>query len=504
MTNFPKASVIVLAWNGADDLPPCLESVLSQDYPNFEVIVVDNGSQDDSVAVVRQEFPQVQVLENGRNLGFSGGNNVGLRAATGEILVLLNQDTVVHDGWLSALVVCLSQPGVGMAGCKIFYPDGTLQHAGGFLDGPRGQTEHYGRHERDEGQWDAPQKVDFVTAAAVGITRSALAKVGFLDEGFSPAYYEDLDWCYRVRASGFAVRYCPQAQVIHAESKSTAAQAIARQAMLDAGRLRFVLKHQPLAWLKETFLPAEQAWLESVGHNQVLMNVRQVYLHQLLNLPEIFAFRQELGLDAEAPDALWADLVSLLLTLRQTCTLALETPQSLREPDSKWLEARNFELSLPDTKPYAAKHWAELESSWQVEEQPFESSAPVVGPAIAGFRSAWNNVATRWYVLPLLKQQNLHNWAVMHLLKALEQDSQLLTKHVNLRLHEVQATFKDINQRMEEGDLRLQHTDLRLQHALGEVKRNVNQNLNEIDSLALKVLELERRLALLQQEQKRA
>ena len=97
-----KASVIVLSWNGMDYLEDCLKAVLSQDYAGFEVIVVDNGSTDGSADLVAERFPQVQLIRNERNLGFAAGNNVGLQAATGDVLILLNQDTVVQPGWLAA------------------------------------------------------------------------------------------------------------------------------------------------------------------------------------------------------------------------------------------------------------------------------------------------------------------------------------------------------------------------------------------------------------------
>src|SRR5688572_30625035 len=129
-----RTSVVIPAWNGERHLEACLQALLAQGDAPDEVIVVDNASVDGSATVVREQFPSVRLICNETNLGFSGGCNVGIAAAQGEIVVLLNQDAVVEAGWLQALMEAMhSEPAVGIAGGKAFYPDGRLQHAGGFL-----------------------------------------------------------------------------------------------------------------------------------------------------------------------------------------------------------------------------------------------------------------------------------------------------------------------------------------------------------------------------------
>lgn len=130
-------SAIVLSWNGKKYIADCLDALLAQDYAHLELLVVDNGSTDGTPELVAEQYPLVTLIRNGRNLGFAPGNNIGLRAATGDLLVLLNQDTRVQPGCLAALAATFADPSIGVAGCKLLYPDGTIQHAGGYLYGSR-------------------------------------------------------------------------------------------------------------------------------------------------------------------------------------------------------------------------------------------------------------------------------------------------------------------------------------------------------------------------------
>jgi GT2 family glycosyltransferase len=313
-----KVSVIVLTWNGVDYVEACLEAVLAQAPPPFEVIVVDNASTDGTPDLVTERFPGVQLIRNSRNLGFAAGNNVGLRAATGEVLVLLNQDTLVHPGLLSALAEAFEKPPVGLAGCKLLYPDGTIQHAGGYLHGPRGETEHVGRLEADDGRFDAQTDPEFVTGAAIGISRQALAHIGLLDEGFSPAYYEDVDWCFRARAAGWRVVYVPNAVATHYEGASADHVSYSHIMSGNYGRVRFLLKHWPLDRLLDEFGPAEADWVAALPRVTWLMAARGAYLRAWLDLPGILAFRSRSNTEAQA-------LTGLLAGLRAAAITSLET-----------------------------------------------------------------------------------------------------------------------------------------------------------------------------------
>ena len=258
--------VIVLSWNGMGFLERCLSSLLRQTYPHYHILVVDNASTDGSVAMVRQRFSRVEVIENDRNLGFAGGMNVGLRHAQGGIIVLLNQDTEVREDWLEWLVEAMeSDERIGIVGCKLLYPDGkTLQYAGGILAYPLAIGAHRGRGELDRGQYNTKSEVDFVTGAALGLHRALLEEIGLLDEGFF-FYYEDADLCFRAKEAGYRVIYMPKAVAIHHEGISVRHLGVDHYSLLHKSRLTFVLKHYSAAQIIEDFLPAEKAFYRTLS-----------------------------------------------------------------------------------------------------------------------------------------------------------------------------------------------------------------------------------------------
>ena len=242
--NNPLASIVILGWGGEPYISACLEALRRQTYPSFEIIVVDNHSPDRTAEIVECDFPEVKLIRTGRNLGVAGGNNVGLRAARGQICILINADVEPYTDWLEHLVGAMqSDPAIGIAGAKLLYPDGTIQFAGGRIEPPRGYSYHLGWHEPDKGQRDRFGDVDFVTGASLAITQQALSEIGYEDERFYPIDYEDPDMSYRARAAGYRVVLVPEAVAIHHESSTSRAQDMGRTLPLEAGRLRFVCKH---------------------------------------------------------------------------------------------------------------------------------------------------------------------------------------------------------------------------------------------------------------------
>ncbi|HEQ60080.1 MAG TPA: glycosyltransferase family 2 protein, partial [Firmicutes bacterium] len=182
MTEFPLVSVIVLSLNGADVIRECLDTLLVNDYPNFEVLVVNNGSTDATPEIVSNEYPRVRLINLPQNRGYAGGMNEGLKASRGEILVPLNDDTINTPNLVSEIVrPMLEDPQVGVVGCKILYPDRkTLQHAGGIIL-PNGLTRHFGYEEEDRGQYDEQREVDYVTGCAIAIRRKIFQQLGLYD-----------------------------------------------------------------------------------------------------------------------------------------------------------------------------------------------------------------------------------------------------------------------------------------------------------------------------------
>jgi len=267
----PTISVVIVSWNGERFLEPCLSAVLAQTLEDYEIIVVDNGSTDGSVELVRSRFPGVRLIENKRNLGYAGGANVGFQSATGEVLALLNQDTVPHPDWLAELLAVLDgDKEIGIVGSKILSTDGvTLQHAGAYLPWPLVQGIHYGRGEKDEGQYNELREVDYVTGAAMAIKRPVLEAVGLFDEGFFPGYFEDVDLCFRARQAGYRVVYVPRAVVLHHESSSFEQTFLGKPYLVYRSRIRFILKHYTPEQITEEFLPAEVLRLKNMGAEEL-------------------------------------------------------------------------------------------------------------------------------------------------------------------------------------------------------------------------------------------
>lgn len=217
----PQVMIIVLNWNGLNDTLDCLESLEQLDYQNYKVVVVDNGSVDGSVPVIRERFPGVAIIENGENLGYAGGNNVGLRHALrqeADYALLLNNDTEAAPDFLWRLLeVTQADLQVGVTGPVIYYYDQpeVIWSAGGVIDWRRGDARMVGLNERDVGQFgNEPREVDFVSGCAMLVRRAALEQVGLLDERFF-AYHEEVEWCVRMRQARFKIVHVPRARLWH-------------------------------------------------------------------------------------------------------------------------------------------------------------------------------------------------------------------------------------------------------------------------------------------------
>jgi len=253
--------IIVLNWNGLPDTLECLESLGRLEYRTCDVMVVDNGSTDGSVRAIREQFPHVTVIENGENLGFAGGNNVGLRHALTRGLdyaLLLNNDTVVSPDFLSLLLEATeADPAVGIAGPTIYYHDEpeAIWSAGGAIDWRRGKTSMLNLDERDTGQLgQVPREVDFVTGCALLVTRTVLERVGLLDERFF-AYYEETEWCVRASRAGFKIVHVPQAHIWHKISPTARSDSPLVHYYMTRNRLLFLkaTRAAPGAWLHTLF-----------------------------------------------------------------------------------------------------------------------------------------------------------------------------------------------------------------------------------------------------------
>ena len=216
----PRVAVLILTWNRVNEVVPCLESFSCLDYPNYEVIVVDNGSEDETVPTVHQLFPWVTLIENGENLGFCKGNNAGLRhvlEGNFDYVLLLNSDTKVLPNLLTELVGAMrSDPRIAIAGAKNLLmenPSYTWGKYGQVTWGPM-LVKTVGRFAPDWQLQEPLKDVDWVIANGCMIGREPLLKVGLFDEDFWQCN-EDVDWSYRARKAGYRVVYVDRAAILH-------------------------------------------------------------------------------------------------------------------------------------------------------------------------------------------------------------------------------------------------------------------------------------------------
>jgi GT2 family glycosyltransferase len=217
----PTLAVVIVNWNGGHLLDACLTSVIEQEPAPSRVIVVDNGSTDGSLAHLRSRWPQVVALDTGSNLGFAGGNNLGIRdalAAGAEYVLLLNNDAQLLPGALGELLASLEAagPAAWAAAPKILYranPD-VVWSAGGRFDWWRGLSIDRGWNERDRGQYDRPELMEFANACCLLVRAQIFREVGLLDDGYF-MYFEDSELSARAGRRGARVAYRPAARVLH-------------------------------------------------------------------------------------------------------------------------------------------------------------------------------------------------------------------------------------------------------------------------------------------------
>jgi GT2 family glycosyltransferase len=249
------ATVVVVTRDGIGFLDACLEALLGQELAGgFEVILVDNASIDGSVQHVREHFEAVRLIESTRNRGFAGGNNLGIRAARGRHVVLLNNDTRVRPGWLRALVEAAdSADRVGAVAAKLLYAKrpGVIQSAGSLLLSD-GSGADRGMDEPDHGQFDRREDVFAGSGASLLLRREALADAGLLDESFF-MYYEDTDLCWRLRLRGWRVLYEPAAVVDHEHAGSSREWSPFFTFHADRNRLFMLLKNARPAFLARSY-----------------------------------------------------------------------------------------------------------------------------------------------------------------------------------------------------------------------------------------------------------
>ncbi|MCX6113186.1 MAG: glycosyltransferase family 2 protein [Proteobacteria bacterium] len=222
----PKVVIIILNWNGKDDTIECLESLKHITYPNYEILLVDNGSTDGSINLIMEKFAKINMLESKKNLGFAEGNNEGIinaRKIGFDYILLLNNDTIVDPSFLTEMVkIGESDDKTGIIGAVNYYynePE-RVWFCGGKFNFWNGKAYRVGVTKDDKVRQDKIDEADYVAGSCFLIKKIVMDKIGVLDKEYF-AYWEEADYCVRSQKAGFRVLYVPKAKIWHKVSSTS-------------------------------------------------------------------------------------------------------------------------------------------------------------------------------------------------------------------------------------------------------------------------------------------
>jgi len=248
MTPFdnPLVSILTVNYNGLEVTAAFLKSLYSLTYPNFEVIVVDNASSINPTSEILKIYPKAKVILSKENLGFAGGNNLGIKNAKGDFLFFVNNDTELTPNILDVLVeTTKTQSSAGIVCPKFHYyfHPGIIEYAGyhkmNFLTA---RNKMVGNKEKDLGQYNQPTETNYAHGGAMMVARQVIDKVGMLPECYF-LYYEEFDWCEQIKRKGFKIYYQPNALIHHKESMTTGKESLLKTYYLTRNRLLFMRRN---------------------------------------------------------------------------------------------------------------------------------------------------------------------------------------------------------------------------------------------------------------------
>jgi GT2 family glycosyltransferase len=293
-----SVAVIIVNWNGMPQLPACLLALSRQEYPDVEIIVVDNGSQDDSVAFIAENYPTVRILQNRTNTGFAAACNQGIQATAAEFIALQNIDTVVHPGWIGAMVARMADPDVGMCACKLLL----MTHGSQMIDSLGVAVDRLGyAWGIAGGQPDAPaltppaEQLLGPSGGAGLYRRRMLVELGGFDADFF-AYLEDVDLAWRAQWAGWRCAYAPDAIVYHLHSATSTRIPGLKSRLLARNRIWMVAKNYPAGALLRylpLFIVFEIGALLYVARQRRLRSSLRGRLEALVGLPAMLARRRQ-------------------------------------------------------------------------------------------------------------------------------------------------------------------------------------------------------------------
>ncbi len=301
----PLVSIITISYDHPEVTCALLESLRHITYPNIEIIVVDNASPKDDPAIIKQSYPEIIFIQSEKNLGFAGGNNIGIKHAKGKYILLLNNDTEVETGFLEPLVEKLesnSKIGAVSPKIKFFFQPDTIQFSGQAPINPYTMRSHgYGYGIVDSGQFDQDTTTNFVHGAAMMIPIEVVRKVGLMAEIYF-LYYEELDWGARIRAAGYELWYVHNSTVMHKESISTGRLTPFKTYYMNRARILYLRRNVKgfqflVAFLYQTFIsiPKNAATFmikKQRGHfyayiKAILWNVKHLFINDIHTNPSL-------------------------------------------------------------------------------------------------------------------------------------------------------------------------------------------------------------------------
>lgn len=291
----PSVSILILNKDGRDFLQDCISSIQKNThYSNYEIVLIDNDSDDDSVQFVRENFPNINIIANDENLGFAEANNRGIDQTSSDYVLLLNNDTEVTPGWLTALVdFAESEDDFKIVSPKLVYENGDPQFLGDkVILHESGVPELLNRLLiLIERRYDQPKEVVRAIGAAMMIQRELLEEIGYLDEEYE-FYMEEFDYCLKARSAGYKVAYTPEAVVIHKSRSSASINPYFSFYLRRRSRIRFYLLNFTVPRLLAQIPIEVMTVIDSIyrGYSKWLF---KAYLDSILDLSSLLEERKQ-------------------------------------------------------------------------------------------------------------------------------------------------------------------------------------------------------------------
>jgi len=279
MKTRPLVSIITVNYNESDVTMELLKSLQQLRYGPIEIIVVDNASPNDNPDRIAQHYPKVNLIKSAQNLGFAGGNNLGVKAAKGDYLLFINNDTTVPEDFVNHLVATLEDDlTIGMVSPKIkFHWDSSLIQYAGYMPMNRWtiRTNSIGYHQKDNGDYDQPGETGSIHGAAMMVPRRVIDEVGMMTEIYF-LYYEEHDWAEMIKRAGYKVYYQPKSYILHKESVSTGKYSPLKTYYIARNRILFARRNfRPL----QLFISLLFQTVVSIPKNTLVYLLKSEYAH---------------------------------------------------------------------------------------------------------------------------------------------------------------------------------------------------------------------------------